>query len=304
MSKKYIEKNGDIFQFKPVIIIGAGRSGTNMLRDVLTRFDNISTWPCDEINYIWRHGNRDELTDEFESSHATPLVKSYIRSQFVDFASSSFFQNSIEISDRIVLEKTCANSLRIDFVDAVLPEARYIYIVRDGRDVVSSAIKRWKAPLDVSYLLAKVRYVPKTDLFYYGFRYFSHRIGKLFHSESRLKIWGPKFKDWQNIVVNNNVATVCAYQWNRCIERSAESLSKIPDSKVFKLRYEEFVSNPEKYTKEISKFLEISVTDDEIKVACDAVSSRSVGIGARNSIFSEKDFAPMISGLKSLGYVT
>ena len=39
------------------MIIGAARSGTNMLRDVLTSLDGVDTWPCDEINYIWRHGN-------------------------------------------------------------------------------------------------------------------------------------------------------------------------------------------------------------------------------------------------------
>ena len=39
----------------PVIIIGAGRSGTNMLRDLLAQLPQFSTWPCDEINYIWRH---------------------------------------------------------------------------------------------------------------------------------------------------------------------------------------------------------------------------------------------------------
>jgi len=34
-----------------IIIVGAPRSGTNMLRDVLTSFDGVCTWPCDEINY-------------------------------------------------------------------------------------------------------------------------------------------------------------------------------------------------------------------------------------------------------------
>ena len=32
-----------------VIIVGAGRSGTNMLRD-FDQFPNWTTWNCDEIN--------------------------------------------------------------------------------------------------------------------------------------------------------------------------------------------------------------------------------------------------------------
>ena len=53
-----------------VIIIGAPRSGTNILRDVLTSFDGICTWPCDEINYIWRHGNAKYPSDELLAANA------------------------------------------------------------------------------------------------------------------------------------------------------------------------------------------------------------------------------------------
>ena len=37
----------------PVIIIGAPRSGTNILRDTLSIISNVRTWDCDEIPYIW-----------------------------------------------------------------------------------------------------------------------------------------------------------------------------------------------------------------------------------------------------------
>ena len=37
----------------PIIIIGAPRSGTNILRNTLTTFFEIGTWDCDEIPYIW-----------------------------------------------------------------------------------------------------------------------------------------------------------------------------------------------------------------------------------------------------------
>ncbi len=68
--------------FNPVIIIGAPRSGTNMLRDVLTSFEKIGTWPCDEINYIWRHGNVRYPSDEIPRERATEPVKNYIRQHF------------------------------------------------------------------------------------------------------------------------------------------------------------------------------------------------------------------------------
>lgn len=285
----------------PVVIVGAGRSGTNMLRDVLTNIESIATWPCDEINYIWRHGNKNTETDEFEAEDATASVKKYIRSQFRKFAlSNSLLFGKSE--KKILIEKTCANSLRVSFVDAVLPEAKYIYLVRDGRDVVASAMKRWKAPLDIKYLSAKARYVPKSDLFYYASRYFINRIGKLSNPESRLSVWGPKFKDWQNIVKNNDLFSVCAHQWVRCIERSERQFSDIDKNRIYKLRYEDFVKNPENQLTQILLFLNVNVTSEDIQSACKSVSTSSVGNGANNTSVSADNIALMKSTLESLGY--
>ena len=62
-------------EYTPVIIIGSGRSGTNMLRDIITSIDGFETWDCDEINPIWRYGNRDYPTDEIPISKLTPKIK-------------------------------------------------------------------------------------------------------------------------------------------------------------------------------------------------------------------------------------
>lgn len=90
-----------------VVIVGAPRSGTNMLRDVLTSIPGATTWPCDEINLIWRHGNRDVPSDELAPEMARPEVTSYIRRRF----------DRIRRTDApCVVEKTCANALRMGFV--------------------------------------------------------------------------------------------------------------------------------------------------------------------------------------------
>ena len=115
---------------KDVIIIGAPRSGTNMLRDVLTSLEGIETWPCDEINYIWRHGNVGYPSDEIPAEMATRKVQSYIRKKFDSIADKTHAE--------IIVEKTCANSLRVPFVDRLLPDAKYIFIYRDGVDATGS----------------------------------------------------------------------------------------------------------------------------------------------------------------------
>ena len=70
------------FHFQPVIIIGAARSGTNMLRDALAQFDGAATWPCDEINAIWRYRNFAFPTDELPTNAASDEVRRFIRAAF------------------------------------------------------------------------------------------------------------------------------------------------------------------------------------------------------------------------------
>ena len=108
-----------------------------MLRNIVADFDGVATWPCDEINYILRHGNLFHPSDEFSARQVTPKVKKYIKSTFEKFGES--------VSADIILEKTCANSLRVKFLNKIFPEAKYIFIVRDGIDATGSAKLRWTA---------------------------------------------------------------------------------------------------------------------------------------------------------------
>lgn len=260
------ERNGT---YQPVIIIGAGRSGTNILRDVLTQIPGSGTWNCDEINYIWRHGNARYPCDEFNVNLATKSVKRYIRRAFSRLAQS--------LGVRYVVEKTCANSLRVAFVASVFPEAKFIFIVRDGRDVIASAMKRWVAPLDIPYLLKKARHLPLTDAPFYGARYLYNRMYRLFSGEKRLAFWGPRFEGVEEVLRSRTLAEVCAMQWVRCVESSEHDLDQLDASRVRRLRYEEFVTNPSGELKALARFLDTHISRNDLRKSIQRVSSKSVG---------------------------
>ena len=256
-----------------IIIVGAPRSGTNMLRDVLTSFDGVCTWPCDEINYIWRHGNVRYPSDEIPAQRVTPAIKTYIQRQF-DNIRGTYDAN-------VVVEKTCANSLRVPFVDAVLPDAKYIFIYRDGIDATGSAKERWTAKLDIPYILEKVRFVPKTDLPYYGLRYFWARIYRLLSRDKRLAFWGPALDGMQSILQNHTLNEVCALQWQRCVDNAEKAFSDMPADKVVRVRYEEFVRQPVKELGRILEFMGKEVDPEKIAKAVEGVSPRSLGKGRK-----------------------
>jgi len=256
-----------------VIIVGAPRSGTNMLRDVLTSFEGIATWPCDEINYIWRHGNVRYPSDEIPAERATPTVQKYIQQRFNDIRE--------RYNADIVVEKTCANTLRLPFVDAVVPNAKYIFIYRDGIDATGSAKERWTAQLDIPYILEKVRFVPKADLPYYGLRYFWARVYRLISREKRLAFWGPALDNMQSILQNHTLNEVCALQWQRCVDNAEKAFSEMPADKVVRVRYEDFVHQPVQELARILEFVGKEVEREKITKAVEGVSPRSLGKGRK-----------------------
>lgn len=253
----------------PVFIIGAGRSGTNMLRDAICSLEDFETWPCDEINYIWRHGNLRKKDDRFTADQVNDSIKKYIHRQF------DKFEKKAQAS--YVVEKTCANTLKIPFISDIFPKAKYIFILRDGKDVAASAKKRWKAPLDIKYLAKKARFVPLSDLPYYGFRYLNNRLKKIFSRDQQLAFWGPIYPAMLDDLKNCTLAEVCAKQWKACVETAYADLKQLEDDQVLYLKYEDFVQNPETEIHNIMDFLELTISRDKVAQSVKHVSAKSIG---------------------------
>jgi hypothetical protein len=230
---------GEPLPFTPVVIIGAGRSGTNALRNALTRVPGLATWPCDEINPIWRHGNTDWPNDAIPADRATSAVKDSIRAAFRRIWRQ-------KRKPPFIVEKTCANALRIPFVDQVLPEARYIHIVRNGLDVVASAQRRWRGELELAglpYFLAKARYAPLSDLPRYAAATLRNRFSIKLGLRKQFDFWGPRFEGAEALSTAPLVEIV-ARQWAACVTSSDAAFARMDSSRVFLIRYEDLTADP------------------------------------------------------------
>ncbi len=268
-----------------------------MLRNLLTSIDGFGTWPCDEINYIWRHGNVRYPSDEIPVENATPRVKSYIRHKFDLIAKAQ--------GADIVVEKTCANSLRVPFVDSVVPEARYLYIYRDGIDTTGSAKLRWTAKLDIPYILEKVRFVPPGDLPYYAVRYLWARLFRLCSRDKRLAFWGPALDNMQDLLQRQTLDEVCALQWQRCVDSAEAAFSAMAANKVLRVCYEDFVREPKSQFRRVLSFVGRDISDAEIAEVVSGVSSKSLGKGRKAlGEVKIKDLELLIGeSLKRYGYL-
>ncbi|MBI96497.1 sulfotransferase [bacterium] len=254
-----------------LFIIGAPRSGTNILRDVLTSFPYFKTWDCDEINYAWRYSNANYDSDELTTEHATLKVKNYINKKF----------NSLKKDENAfyIVEKTCANCLRVEFINEIFPGSTYIYIYRDPFDVVASSLLRWKSKIDITYLLKKVIHVPIEDIPYYSKKFLKLRIKKLFSKDNILDSWGPRFKGIDEFRKTSTIENLCLEQWIRCCSKAEKSLLKLYESgsKVLFVSYEDFVMEPEISITKILNKLDIKLDYTYLKSVSKKVFPSSVG---------------------------
>lgn len=268
-----------------------------MVRNIITQIPSFGTWPCDEIPYIWRHGNISFPSDEFPRELATNKVSHFIQNQFKKLIKKYNLE--------YVVEKTCANSLRVGFVDRIFPGAKYIFIVRNGIDVVSSAIIRWGAGFELSYTLKKMKYIPIIDFPYHFVRYVNNRVYKALSGNNHLSTWGPVFENMPALMDQCSLEEICAFQWKECVIKSEIALKKINKSRIYFIKYEDFVSNPIDECKKLLKFL--GVLDKSLldKDNFNHITTDNIGKGynelSNNQI---SKISPIIIGtLKKYGYI-
>jgi len=275
-----------------LFIIGAARSGTNVLRNVITSFDDMETWPCDEIDLVFRYGNRSKSDDRFTENQINDKSKTYIKSFFSSFQSLH--------PHATIVEKTCANSLRVPFLNSIFPNAKYIFIIRDGYDVVASAKKRWTSSVDITYLLKKLKFVPKFNIPYYLFMFIKNRFSQLTSSNNIMPKWGPVYPGLIDDIKNLSLDEVCALQWKNSVESAYNDLLEVGSEKSLFITYENLINNTVKVLNEIQNFLGNEWREDEIYTAASLVRKDKIGKGFesyKNDIKIKKMIDPVMSSI-------
>lgn len=220
---------------RPVIIIGAARSGTKLLRDLLAESPGAKAVPFD-VNYVWRTGNERVPHDALDPDHLTPAARDAIRRTLPKLAGLR------PGAEGVLLEKTVSNTLRVPFVAAVYPEARYVHLVRDGRAVAESAVRAWFAPPDWRRLLFKLRRLPVSNAGYLGWYAVNQVRGRLSGRGGGGGVWGPRYPGYEK---DRGLPPLefCARQWAHSVRAAVDDLDRLPAERRFTLRYEDFVDN-------------------------------------------------------------
>lgn len=136
-----------------------------------------------------------------------------------------------------LLEKTPENCLRLPFLLSLFPDARILYLVRDGRANVNSLIEGWRHPyLFPGYQVPEPLTIPSDTRGRWAFTLI------------------PGWRDLTSVPLEE----ICAWQWVYCnkavLAHRAETEGVVP---YLAIHYEELVGNPAAVLPQIADFLNI-----------------------------------------------
>lgn len=134
---------------RPLFIISAPRSGSTLLFETLSAAPGLYTIGNESHQLIegippLNPAQRGYDSNRLTAADATPDVASALRTRFQAALHDRDGRPPAPGVPVRMLEKTPKNALRIPFLRAVFPEARFIYLHRDPRQVLGSMIDGWQ----------------------------------------------------------------------------------------------------------------------------------------------------------------
>jgi len=251
---------------RPILIVGAGRSGTNLLAMALDELPDLKN--VYEQRYVWTKGAKDRGSDIRGVQDATQGTIAYIRRRF----------KKLSGANRLI-DKTPSNSLRVNFCREVFPEGQIIHVVRNPFDNIASRLHELKL-LGVDALdQSKPEPEPKmrargsilADRFTHARTLLARRNIPLDRLPSavldqvsetcRIALigqgtrWGERVPGTEQVSKAFGVEAALAYQWLQCTAMVRLAAADLSSNQFLELRYEDLVLEPDRTGSLISAFL-------------------------------------------------
>lgn len=250
-----------------LIIVGPPRSGTSLLGRILGLHPQVATWI--EPYFVWDRDFRDARDDCRTKEEASERVRQRIRSSFKGFMKA--------FKAQWVVDKSPRSCLRLPFVEAVFPEAKYLFLIRDGRDAILSMAKQWEGKksilegvpkgergLGARFSLLK-RWMWRQPSWSYRVRALWFEMGPphgLLRGATLSRTrwggrfgWGPRFRGWDRLIDQVSPLEFSAHQWAHCARGVVEGLGSIASGRRHLVRYEDLISDPEAILADIFAFM-------------------------------------------------
>ncbi|MEO8033045.1 MAG: sulfotransferase [Acidobacteriota bacterium] len=222
---------------QPVFIVCAPRSGSSLFFETLGQSPSLWTVGGESHGIIeglpaLHPATRLYHSNRLDASDATPAVIVQLQRRF-----AARLRNRDAEAPRPgttamrLLEKTPKNALRVPFLAAAFPDARFIYLYRDMRDTISSMLDAWRSGKFVTY--------------------------------PQLPGWdGPPWSllltpGWRELS-GHPLAEIVAWQWASATRYLLDDLEQLRPSRWCIAGYDSLLADPQREMKRLSSFLEIA----------------------------------------------
>jgi hypothetical protein len=207
---------------RPVFIVSPPRSGSTLLFETLARAPRLFTIGDESHQLIEGVPQLSPDARGFDSNRllegdATDAVTETLRRRFYEALRDREGRPPL-LGQRVrMLEKTPKNSLRVAFLARVFPEAHFIYLYRDPRQVLSSMIEAWTSG---------------------RFRTYPHLPGWTGPAWSLLLVPG-----WRELI-GRPLHEIVAAQWSATTRILIDDLQSLPQERLTIARYDALISDP------------------------------------------------------------
>jgi len=234
---------------KPIFIVGAPRSGTNLFYRLLTQHPSLGWFSNytvkkflspDLLRVIQLRRRifdlrkfsypKDEFHESFFSTIERPVeggdlwnfaIKGdwapKILERRLDFVKLIIIETLIQQNKKRFLSKFPRNSIRIPLLNNVFPNSKFIHIIRDGRAVINSMLQRSK--------------------------------------ENPSEFFGIPLKNSENM--NLSPIKKHAIQWEEVIKEVRSSAVYLNKNQFLEVKYESLINDPKLILNKITKFCEL-----------------------------------------------
>jgi hypothetical protein len=235
----------------PIFIVGCPRSGTNTLyyrlaaHPDLAWISNItkktagSLW-LTRLHMMLRHDHRPTeakvVWRRYASADHDARDRKDATPQAADFLRRVVTQHLRIFGKPRFINKCPRNSVRMEFLDEVFPDALFLHVIRDGRAVANSILRARKN---------------------HGSAY-----------------WGCEPPGWQKLL-DLPLLDACALQWKTIVEYALDSAESIPDERYREVRYEDLCERPEAVFREVSDWAGLTWDDGALEELVSDIDSRN-----------------------------
>ncbi len=238
---------------KPIFILGSGRSGTTILGLILSMHRSIGF--LNEPKALWHaaypyadiNGNfcRDSARYRLSADDVDDDVR---RTMHHTYGSYLWLTRTSR-----VLDKYPELIFRIPFVLEIFPDARFLFLVRNGIDTCHS-IAGWSERHSDRFSRSHINWWGIDN------RKWHIMVDQLVRKDPRLKSRA------ESIAALTRQCDMAAVEWSLTMREGLEAMKRYPEL-VFRVRYEEMTNSPESTLKAILEFCNLEYYENVVRYA-------------------------------------